>query len=476
MRKSSFCFLLFVLLLALCVMGSGGCGGSSNDDSSGSDNRSQFINAVGDVVDGLQDIADSALSNRKVITAIDDIIGQYVVLSSTDSTLQNRAIGRTLMANDVISGDWAGNPSFDKVAYVPIWSNKHIGVENNVVTAFETGQSDFQLTVTSRDNHVTKLTITPASTSGYWQAFPGASALLEALATEERKAVLGEHRYLVCAYTYASANIKVEYDGTTLMDGTISVNYPGKTTTLPGNTGALVFANTPHTTKFALTLYPQDNKDYSVGIDLTNEVISSGANSIRNVADLALYRKTGSTTRTILDVSAGMDATVPSGSTRPSAAVLKPFDLNIAGKIRLAESGSLDLVKLMGLYVTGGANVSEETVKSNAEKINTLFSDAGLSLYLNGSTTKAGDVRALAGNMGGYNHVRYGIQFVGADKPELVRNIANPEDMAQLKTLIGSVSTQARLLAQLLTSTGLLGNVTDNEIIRLVFEDLFGNA
>ena len=430
-------------------------------------NRNQFIDAMGSVVDDLQAIASSALSNRKVITAIDDIVRQYLVTSG-DTTAKDRAIGRTFAAADVTSKDLSNNPSFDKAALVKLWSEKHITVENNKVQSLDLGTSDFQLTITSSDSHVTKLTVTPTSTTGYWQAFGAASSVLDALFSknptlpESLKGI----RFLLCAYTYASAKIEVTYDGTKLLDGTISVSYPGK------NSGDMVYLNTPHTTTYALTLYPQDNKTYTVGIDLTRETKSTGDNSVSNATALKMYRK-GSVNTTILDVTAGADATVPSGSTRPSAASLTKLDLNIADRIRLAESSSLDLVKLMGLYVTG-ENATEETVKNNVANINTLLSNAGLSVYLNESSNKAGDIRALASKIGTYPHARFGIQFVGASEPELVRNIANQDDLKQIQALLGKVAPQVQVLTQLLTSTGLLGYVTENDIIKVIFNDLFG--
>ena len=449
-------------LAFLAIASGGGCGGSP---SGGANYWDQFIDAVGDVVDDLQAIADSAVSNRKVITAINDIATQYLV-SSGDTTVTDRAIGKTLMAKNVTSQDIKDNPSFDKAVFVHIWDGNHITVENNKVKTFEIDKSDFQLTITGSDGHVTKLTITPTSTDGYWQAFSGASALLNALYGKALTGIFGKHNYLVFAYTYASVNLKVEYDGTTLLDGMLSVSYPGK------KPKDKVYLNTPHTKTYALTLYPQDNKDYTVGIDIKRVVTSSGSDSVSNTTALKMYRK-GSVNTTILEVNEGLDATVPSGSTRPSAASLTALDLNIANRIRLAESSSLDLVSLMGLYVTG-TSATEETIKSNVANINTLLSNAGLSVYLNKSTTRAGDVRALAGKIGGYNHARLGIQFVGASEPELVRDIANPDDMKQLRTLIGSVSAQVQALAGLLTNTGLLGDVTSNEIIQIIFNDLFG--
>ncbi|MBQ9565803.1 MAG: hypothetical protein IJU98_09475 [Synergistaceae bacterium] len=469
MRNRKFLAVLAAMGLAFLAVAGGGCGGSSHH---GASSRDQFVDAVGTVVDDLQAIADSAVSNRKVITAINDIVSQYLVSSAEDATVRNRAIGRTFTADDIVIRDFTGNPNYDKAAFVKIWSNKHITVKNNVVETFVTGQSDFQLTITGSDGHVTKLTITPDGSTGYWQALSQVSALLNALYGEETAGQVGEkHNYLVFAYVYASANMKVEYDGTTLLDGKVSLSYSGKT---PDSTSDPVYANTPHTTKYALTLYPQDNKDYTVGIDLTRETKSSGDNAVSNSTQLKLYRKgSDASTKTLLDVNAGVDATVPSGSTRPSAASLTALDLNIADRIRLAESSPLDLVSLMGLYVTG-TSATEETVKGNVASINTLLSNAGLSVYLNKSATKAGDIRALAGKIGSYNHARFGIQFNGASEPELVRDIANPDDMQQLKALVGKVAPQIQALAQLLTGTGLQSELTDNEIIQIIFEDLFG--
>ena len=133
----------------------------------------------------------------------------------------------------------------------------------------------------------------------------------------------------------------------------------------------------------------------------------------------------------------------------------------------------------MGLYFTGG-NATEETVKSDVAELNTLLSDAGLSVYLYKSETKAGDIRALASEIGTdpnrtYPHARFGIQFVGASEPVLVRDIANQDDRKQIQALIGKVTPQVQALTQMFTSTGLLGYVSANDIIKIIFEYLFSN-
>ena len=462
MRNRKFLAVLAAMGLAfLAIAGGGGCGGSSHH---GASNRDAFIDAVGDVVDDLQAIANSAVSNRKVITAIDDIVSQYVVLSNDAEAIRKKAIGWTLISGDITTEDFNNpdDPYFDKAALVHVWDGNHITVENGAVKTFQAKQTDAQLTIISSDKHETKLTITPTSTTGYWQAYSGVSAILNSLFKARFPSTLGTHNYLLFAFTYASANIEVTYDGEKLLDGTISVSYPDK------NAGDKVYMNNSHTTTYALTLYPQDNKDYTVGIDLTRETKSSGDNAVSNSTQLKLYRKgSDASTKTLLDVNAGVDVTVPSGSTQPSAASLTALDLNIADRIRLAESSPLDLVSLMKLYVTG-TSATEEEVKSNVADINTLLSNAGLSLYLNKSANKAGDIRALAGKIGSgnksYDHARFGIQFNGASEPEMVRDIANKEDLDQLKTLVSSVSKQVQALAQLLTGTGLLG---ENEIVQI---------
>ena len=129
----------------------------------------------------------------------------------------------------------------------------------------------------------------------------------------------------------------------------------------------------------------------------------------------------------------------------------------------------------MKLYVTGGTEVSESTLASNAAQINNILSNAGLAFYLNNSTSKAGDIRAAVGEIQNVRHIRFGVQFPDSNEVEFIRDIANPDDLNQIKTLISTVSEQAQLLAQLLTNSGLLSNVTDNSIIKLIFEDLFGS-
>lgn len=473
------CGILSVLSLAVCAMIAcmvvGGCGGSSGSSRTQS-SRDQLIAAIGDIADSLQTIADSAFSNGKVINAIKDIAGQYLVLSADDTTLLNRAIGRTFMADDIMSRDITGNPSFDVAVYVKAWSNKHITVENGAVTSFVTGTSDFQLTITSSDNHVTKLTITPNSTTGYWQVFTAASALISRMFNARMGQMFGEHSYLILVYSYSSANIKVEYNGTVLLEGTLTLNFPTKTAVTPDTMGEAVFFNNSHTSKYNFTLHPQDNKDYNVKFNLDRSVQSNGSNSLSSTSSIKLYRQLASgTSQTILEANAGSDMTVQQGSSRPSSLSLKAFNLNIADKIRISESSPLDLVRLMTLYYTGGNDVPESTLQSNAAQLNNILSNAGLSFYLNKSTSKAGDIRAAVGEIQNVRHIRFGVQFPDSNEVEFIRDIANPDDLNQIKTLISTVSEQAQLLAQLLTNSGLLSNVTDNSIIKLIFEDLFGS-
>ncbi|MBQ7733544.1 MAG: hypothetical protein IJT58_05950 [Synergistaceae bacterium] len=472
--------LLAACLLYVCIMGVG-CGGSSSGVNSSS-NRAQFVAAISSIVDDLQEIADSAVTNRKVVNAIQDIVGQYLVTDASDPTITQRAIGRTFMdRDDMMFEELTDNASFDVAAYVKSWSNKHITVKNGVVTDFVTGTDDFQLTITSTDNHVTKLTITPESTTGYWQAYVGVSEILNTLFSQQLDQVTNEsHHYLLVVYTYSSANVEVTYNGTTLLEGTVEVDYPGKTAVTPDTTSDPVWANTPHEAIFDVTLYPQDNKDYEVVVELDRELKSTGSNSITTNSNLNMYRQatSGNKLSTILDMSAGINASVPSGSTRPSAATITALDLNIADKLRLAEDKPLDLVSLMLLYFTSGLRETVEEVEEDAEDINDILSDSELAIYLNKASDKAADVRAMAGVIGSgsnaYNHVRFGVQFVGSDEVELVRDIANKEDLQQLRTLIGKVSAQVQVLANMLTNSGLLTEVTGNEIIQIVFEDLFG--
>lgn len=196
MTNKKFWAVLAAMGLAFLALLGGGCGGSSGGGRVSASYRDQFVDAVGDVVDDLQAIAGSAMSNKKVITAVNDITMQYLV-SSGDTTVRNRAIGRTFMAGDVTSQDITGNPAFDKAAFVKLWSNKHITVRNGTVETFEIGQTDFQLTITGSDDHVTKLTVTPTSSTGYWQAFSGLSSVFNALFGQEIANQFGEtHRYL----------------------------------------------------------------------------------------------------------------------------------------------------------------------------------------------------------------------------------------------------------------------------------------
>lgn len=474
-NKSGFSFALSAAFLAvlLCCF-AGGCGGSSGTNKT-QNSRNQLISSIGDVADDLSAIADSAFSNGKVLNAIDDIISQYTVLATDDTTVINKVIGRLFMSDVVVSSDIIGNPSFDVAVYIKPWSNKHITVKNGAVTDFVTNQSDFQLTITSSDNHVTKLTITPASSTGYWQAFSGVSILLNNILAERFNATLGKHSYLLLAYSYSSANVKVEYDGTVLLEGTINLSYPTKTAVTPDTIGEPVDINSPHTSKFNITLHPQDNKDYDVKLDFERNVQSNNVDSLSSESTLKLYRQTAAgLTGTIFEINAGMDASVSTGALMPSSISIRKLNINIADKIEISQSGILDLTKLITLYFTRGSDVSEAELESIAAQINAILSKAGLSFYLNNNILKAGDVRVAIDKIQGYDHVRFGVQFTDSNEVEFVRAIANPEDLQKMKTLIGRMSSQVQMLAQLLTNSGILDDVGGNQIIKLIFEDLFG--
>ncbi|MBR2208420.1 MAG: hypothetical protein IJ859_06380 [Synergistaceae bacterium] len=470
--------ILFALLFVFCVtILGGGCGSSHSDNPIAANNSDQFVAAVGDVADDLQKIANDAFNDRKVVNAIEAIVRQYLITDPNDATIMNRAIGKTFSASDIKVVDLQDNPSFDKIVYVKTWANRHITAKDGVVAAsdFQVGTVDFQLTVISGD-HTTKLTVTPNSTTGYWQAFIASTQLLNKLFDKQLQAFDGaDHNYLVLIYSYSDATIDVKYDDETLLKGTIKISYPGVTGVTPDTTGAPVYAQTPHTAKFDLTLYPQaSGKDYNVKIELERNTTSTGTNAISNVSNLKMYRTTGSN---ILTMNAGTDLTATAASSTPTAASLKALDLNIADKIRLAQNSPLNLVNLMTYYVTrADSDITPEEVESDAAEINKLLSNAGLAVYLNKSSEKNADVRATAGKIGGYNHVRFGLQFVGSDEVELVRDIANQEDLQKIRTLAGSVAPMIQQLADLLTNNGIITNVTSNGIIKTIFEDLFGSS
>ena len=140
MKKNSILFMFLLAAFAvIACLGGGGCGGSSSGNINSSSNRTQFIAAISSIVDDLQEIADSAVTNRKVVNAIQDIVSQYLVTDASDNTITQRAIGRTFMeSSDMMFKGLTDNSSFDVAVYVKSWSNKHITVKNGVVTDFVT--------------------------------------------------------------------------------------------------------------------------------------------------------------------------------------------------------------------------------------------------------------------------------------------------------------------------------------------------
>ena len=260
-------------------------------------------------------------------------------------------------------------------------------------------------------------------------------------------------------YSYSDATVNVKYDNETLLNGTINFNYSDVTAVNPTTFGEFVSAMNPHTAKFDLELYPQaSGKEYAVNIELDRSTTSTGTNAIRNANNIYMYRTNGSN---ILKANAAMDLSGSTESANPTAISMAELDVNVADKIRLAQSNPLNLLSLMSYYVTrADSSVTPEEIVSDAAEINKLLSSAGLAVYLNNSSTKNADVRAKAGTIGDYNHVRFGLQFAGSNEIELVRDIANPDDIKKIKTLAGSVAPMIQQLADLLTSNGLLTNVT----------------
>ncbi|MBQ8692712.1 MAG: hypothetical protein IJ520_06160, partial [Synergistaceae bacterium] len=200
-------------------------------------------------------------------------------------------------------------------------------------------------------------------------------------------------------------------------------------------------------------------------------------NTLDTASELKMYRKSSTgAASTLVNLKAAASVTMPANPTKnvqPTAVSITELDINIADKIRLAASDAIDIVKLMGFYVTG-TSASAADIAARVEAINDLFADAGLAVYLNNRTVKAGDIRALADKIGVYNHARFGIQFNNSDEVELVREIVNPEDLQKFRSLISRVSGQIQALAQLFESSGLFGEVTDNKIFQLILGDLLG--
>lgn len=274
-------------------------------------------------------------------------------------------------------------------------------------------------------------------------------------------------------YSYSDATVNVKYDDETLLNGTINLNYSGVTAVNPTTFGEGVSAMNPHTSKLDFTLYPQAvGKDYDVKIELDRSTTSTGTNAIRNANNIYMYRTNGSN---ILKANAAMDLSGSTKSANPTAISMAELDVNVADKIRLAQSGPINLLNLMTYYVTHASNsVTTEELESDATEVNKILSNAGLAVYVNNNSEKNADVRAKAATLGGYNHVRFGLQFVGSNEVELLKDIANPEDLQKIRTLAGSVAPMIQQLADLLTSNGLLTNVTSNGVIKTIFEDLFG--
>ncbi|MCR5347500.1 MAG: hypothetical protein K6E38_06960, partial [Fretibacterium sp.] len=423
--------------------------------------RNQFKEAVHCVIEDLEDIAQSASSDKKIVTAIDDIVRQYVALSTDISLIKDTAIFWTVSADSSNSMDLDGNPLFEKALLIDAMTNKHVKVKQGKVKSFKNKQSDYQLTITSGDSHVTKLTVTPASEKGYYQTSLGASAILNAVSEDVT-------RYLLCYKVPVSFDIKMTYNDVTLMESKVEVDYPNKTD------GSVVYENSPHTVTLKSTLYPQDNKDYTVGIDMTSTVTSADENSVNGVSELDVYRKKGSEKiKTLFSQKSNVTVTV-SNDIQSSALIVNSSSLNVGDRIEIKQSDSLDVVA-MNKYYSTGTDATEETVKSNVEKLNELLKAANPAVYLNKSVTKAGDVRALAGKIANYYHARLGVQFTGADTPELVADVADQADLMKLRSLLGGMSGQMQAISRLLMSMELMPGLGGNQIIQIILSDLFGS-
>ena len=462
MSKRKFNFVLVVFVLALFALTVGGCGGSSHHSSTSQMER--FADTFGEIVDRMQEIASIASSDSAIMAAVQDIIPLYNS-SNDQGVIYN--IFKSLTQQDIVLISGLETPFNARAKFdITKW---HFKYENGkLADGYPTkDNSDFQIEVTSGD-HTTTLTLTNSGSTSYWKANAQMSYILSEVA-QKAGYISPDVTVLLFNKVYSDINIKLDYKASSsassvnLLTGTLRFS-SDKTD---------VYAQTPRTTSYNLTITIPGLDNEKLNITGMRVVTNPSTSSMRTDADLSVS-KNG---EDFFSFNAGMDV---SASSSGSASIkLNELNTKLTDKLVLdlgaTSSNQIDVSKLLNLYNTG-TDASKTEVESNADAINALTSTK---VYVKNKLNSY--IKAFAGTLGNYYHIRLGHQFVDDSLGVIykLKEIVDEDDWSTLQQII------KKLLPQINVITGLMQNIVSDsgdsvigvnlsqEIIQLLMQHFF---
>ncbi|MBQ9896345.1 MAG: hypothetical protein IJM40_03410 [Synergistaceae bacterium] len=462
MSKRKFNFVLVVFVLVLFALTAGGCGGSSHHSSTSQMER--FADTFGEIVDRMQEIASIASSDSAIMAAVQDIIPLYNS-SNDQGVIYN--IFKLVRPQDIDFNFNASQGNFNARMNYDL-TKMHFKYENGkLADGYPTSNnSDFQIEVTN-GSHTTTLTLTNSGSTSYWKANAQMSYILSEVA-QKAGYISSDVTVLLFNKVYSDINIKLDYKASSsassvnLLTGTLSFS-SDKTD---------VYPQTPRTTSYKLTITIPGLDNEKLNITGKRVVTNPSSSVMRTDADLSLT-KNG---ENFFSFNAGIDATSSSdkASIKLNELIAKLTD-KLALDMGATSSNQINISKLLDLYNTG-TSASESEVESNAEAINKLVSPR---VYIKNKLNSY--IRAFAGTLGNYYHIRLGHQFVDDSLGVIykLKEIVDEDDWANLQQII------KKLLPQINVITGLMQNIVSDsgdsvigvnlsqEIIQLLMQHFF---
>nr|MBQ6740596.1 hypothetical protein [Synergistaceae bacterium] len=462
MSKRNFNFVLVVFVLALFALTAGGCGGSSHHSSTSQMER--FADTFGEIVDRMQEIASIASSDSAIMAAVQDIIPLYNS-SNDQGVIYN--IFKLVRPQDIDFNFNASQGNFNARMNYDL-TKMHFKYENGkLADGYPTkDNSDFQIEVTSGD-HTTTLTLTNSGSTSYWKSNAQMSYILSGIA-QKAGYISSDVTVLLFNKVYSDINIKLDYKASSsassvnLLTGTLSFS-SDKTD---------VYPQTPRTTSYKLTITIPGLDNEKLNITGTRFVTNPSSSVMRTDADLSVT-KNG---ENFFSFNAGIDATSSSGkaSIKLNELIAKLTD-KLALDMGATSSNQIDVSELLNLYNTG-TDASKSEVESNAEAINKLVSPR---VYIKNKLNSY--IRAFAGTLGNYYHIRLGHQFVDDSLGVIykLKEIVDEDDWANLQQIIKKLLPQIRVITGLMqnisgeSGDSVIGVNLSQEIIQLLMQHFF---
>ena len=251
----------------------------------------------------------------------------------------------------------------------------------------------------------------------------------------------------------------------TLLSGTVSMTASGTD----------VYENTTREDKFDLNLI----------LHALNKTTINAAGSRSNTAnsDNTSYTvKANTKFGNLLNFNSTIVNKVNAQATKQSDAVtatVSEFEAKVYNNLLnfdlIGGGDSINLSKLIDLYNTGKSTTEAQAI-ANAADINEIIQDN--EIYVNGNANST--MRAFAGYMAGYDHVRIGLVFHDKplEEPKLIRDIVEETELKKIKTMLTKVYPNLLKLLQVSQNLSFLdlsamGINIDQAFLQAIFNEIF---